>query len=184
MLIRKRGQAAMEFLMTYGWAILVVLVVIGALSYFGVLNPQSFLPKKCQFSTGLVCTAHQVFSNGGMQIQINNGLGNDIGVKVVSFESDNNIIKCTTAIDTSTKKNGITIPAGVSTTFKMAADSPCGKEELDSFKGARIKGKLNIKYIDLQTQFEHNQPGTLLTDVEEGTLPADATAAPVTPATP
>ena len=32
-----RAQAAMEFLMTCGWAIIVVLVVIGALAYFGFL---------------------------------------------------------------------------------------------------------------------------------------------------
>ena len=31
----KRGQAALEFLMTYGWAILSAIIVIGALgSYF------------------------------------------------------------------------------------------------------------------------------------------------------
>jgi len=39
----KRAQAAMEFLMTYGWAILVVLVAIGALAYVGVLSPEKFL---------------------------------------------------------------------------------------------------------------------------------------------
>lgn len=36
---QKKAQAAMEFLMTYGWAILVVLVAIGALAYFGVIDP-------------------------------------------------------------------------------------------------------------------------------------------------
>ena len=35
------GQA-MEFLMTYGWAILVVLVAVGALAYFGVFNLDKF----------------------------------------------------------------------------------------------------------------------------------------------
>ncbi len=29
----------MEFLMTYGWAILIVLIAIGALTYFGVFDP-------------------------------------------------------------------------------------------------------------------------------------------------
>lgn len=48
----KKAQAAMEFLMTYGWAILVVLVAIGALAYFGVLSPDRFLPEKCVISTG------------------------------------------------------------------------------------------------------------------------------------
>jgi len=50
--MRKKGQAAMEFLMTYGWAILVVLIAIGALAYFGVLKPEKFLPEKCVISTG------------------------------------------------------------------------------------------------------------------------------------
>ena len=48
----KRAQAAMEFLMTYGWAILVVLIAIGALAYFGVLSPEKFLPEKCTIATG------------------------------------------------------------------------------------------------------------------------------------
>ncbi|MBD3313845.1 hypothetical protein GF345_05365, partial [Candidatus Woesearchaeota archaeon] len=51
--MRKKAQAAMEFLMTYGWAILVVLVVIGALAYFGVLSPQRLLPDKCLFGPGI-----------------------------------------------------------------------------------------------------------------------------------
>ena len=36
-MINKKSQAALEFIMTYGWAILVVLVAIGALAYFGIL---------------------------------------------------------------------------------------------------------------------------------------------------
>ncbi|MCS7134612.1 MAG: hypothetical protein NZ889_02020 [Candidatus Pacearchaeota archaeon] len=34
----KKGQAAMEFLMTYGWAILIAIIAIAALIAFGVLN--------------------------------------------------------------------------------------------------------------------------------------------------
>lgn len=37
-----KGQAALEFLTTYGWAFLVILVMIGALTYFGVLAPAKF----------------------------------------------------------------------------------------------------------------------------------------------
>jgi hypothetical protein len=43
----KKSQQAMEFLMTYGWSILVVLVAIGALAYFGVLDPKQFVPNRC-----------------------------------------------------------------------------------------------------------------------------------------
>ena len=41
----KSAQAAMEFLMTYGWAILVMLAAVGALAYFGVFDPERFVPK-------------------------------------------------------------------------------------------------------------------------------------------
>lgn len=41
----KKSQATMEFLMVYGWSILVVIIVIGAL-YFVVLNPDLFSPLK------------------------------------------------------------------------------------------------------------------------------------------
>ena len=42
MLNIKRGQAALEFLTTYAWAFLIILVMIGGLTYFGVLDPSSF----------------------------------------------------------------------------------------------------------------------------------------------
>jgi uncharacterized protein (UPF0333 family) len=48
--MNKKGQAAMEFLMTYGWAIVVVLAAIGALAYFGVLSPQKLLPDRTSFA--------------------------------------------------------------------------------------------------------------------------------------
>src|SRR3989338_8054891 len=39
MTYNRKGQAAMEFLMTYGWAILAAIIAIGVLAYFGVFNP-------------------------------------------------------------------------------------------------------------------------------------------------
>ncbi len=40
-----KSQSAMEYLMTYGWSILIVAVVLGALSFLGVFNPLTFTPK-------------------------------------------------------------------------------------------------------------------------------------------
>jgi len=37
--MNKKGQAIFEFFITYGWAFLVILVMIGALAYFGILSP-------------------------------------------------------------------------------------------------------------------------------------------------
>ena len=51
----KKAQSAMEFLMTYGWAILVVLIIVGALGYFGVLNPRRLIPNSCQMTGKVKC---------------------------------------------------------------------------------------------------------------------------------
>ena len=57
---RSKSQSAMEYLMTYGWSILIVAVVLGALSFLGVFNPLTFAPKA---------------SAGGCQVIRNTGLG-------------------------------------------------------------------------------------------------------------
>ncbi len=77
--VQKRGQAAMEFLMTYGWALLVVLIAIGALAFFGVLNPSRFLPQQCVLGPGLACADFKVTSvDQKVQITVQNGLGEDL----------------------------------------------------------------------------------------------------------
>ena len=40
-----RSQSAMEYLMTYGWAILIIAVVLAALFELGIFNPMTFAPK-------------------------------------------------------------------------------------------------------------------------------------------
>ena len=83
----KRAQAAMEFLMTYGWAILVVLIVIGALAYFGVLSPSTLLPEKCTFPVSLTCTDHQV-SSGTITLILLNGAGRDMNIPQAAASSE------------------------------------------------------------------------------------------------
>ena len=75
----KKSQAALEFIMTYGWAILVVLVAIGALAYFGVLSPDKFLPAKCTMQAGLACIDHKATASS-LKIIAKNSLGYDITV--------------------------------------------------------------------------------------------------------
>jgi len=42
---KSKLQSAMEYLMTYGWAILIIAVVLGALFQLGVFNANNFAPK-------------------------------------------------------------------------------------------------------------------------------------------
>ncbi len=70
--------------MTYGWAILVVLIAIGALAFFGVLNPAKFLPQSCMLGPGLACEDFKVDSaTKNIYVNIRNGLGQDIEYMLV-----------------------------------------------------------------------------------------------------
>jgi hypothetical protein len=75
----KRGQAAIEFLVTYGWAIMAAMVVIGALTYFGITNPATVLPDKCTFSNGFECKEY-IITNSPDQLRLKliNGFGQTI----------------------------------------------------------------------------------------------------------
>jgi hypothetical protein len=46
--LNKKGQGALEYLMTYGWALLVIVVVGAALFALGVLNPSTYTQKSCR----------------------------------------------------------------------------------------------------------------------------------------
>ncbi|MBT4206803.1 hypothetical protein HOE22_00495, partial [Candidatus Woesearchaeota archaeon] len=89
-MINKKGQAAMEFLMTYGWALLVVLIAIGALASFGVLNPGQFLPETCTVAPGISCIDFSASASGspttvGLTVMMQNGMG--IALTAVTLDS-------------------------------------------------------------------------------------------------
>jgi hypothetical protein len=68
----KKGQAALEFLTTYGWAFLILLVLVGGMSYFGVLNPSQFIPNSCIATTGFSCSESQIGADTG-RVVLQNG---------------------------------------------------------------------------------------------------------------
>jgi uncharacterized protein (UPF0333 family) len=86
-MMSKKGQAAMEFLMTYGWAILIAIIAIAALIAFGVLSPGKSLQNTCGTSNALMpqlgCKEIKVVgaandANANLTIYIENGLGAEL----------------------------------------------------------------------------------------------------------
>jgi hypothetical protein len=74
----RKGQAALEFLMTYGWAVLVIGAIIVTLTTTGILVPSSDIASSCIFSPGLACEDISIYSdrmylvlrNGGLDMQL------------------------------------------------------------------------------------------------------------------
>lgn len=179
----KRAQAAMEFLMTYGWAILVVLVVIGALAYFGVLNPQNLLPERCELQQGFYCKDYRVVAVTGTTDWINftfqNGRGTGMMLGRVTAQGTGDIVSvvCDThqwgatdyGADIGTEtwagkagrhvENGATVQVGV----------PCIAGNLDGLSGSgKKKFDINITWYnaDSSSDFNHTMNGQLLAGIE------------------
>ena len=74
MVMNRKGQAAMEFLMTYGWAILAAVIVIGVLAYFGVFSPSTYVPNQCVLSAPFGCNAGSASVTNGVTLELRHGV--------------------------------------------------------------------------------------------------------------
>lgn len=95
--MKTRGQAALEFLSTYGFAFLIILVMIGALAYFGVLNPQRFLPERCVFGNEVSCRDFMLQRTGtGADVSffLGNNIGNTMTFYTANITSDYGAGEC------------------------------------------------------------------------------------------
>ena len=91
MLIKKRGksQAALEFLTTYGWALMIIIIMIGVLAYFGVLNPSKLLPSRCIFGPEFPCLNYQISATGGtFKLRLKNGLAEPVTLDSISLSTE------------------------------------------------------------------------------------------------
>jgi hypothetical protein len=122
-----KSQAAMEFLMTYGWALLIILLVIAALAYFGMLNPDRFLPDKVTVSDNRL----QVISTSSNRIILKNA-GADTLMNLQVNMTNHNCIQSQPA----------TIAPGEVKSFVLLCDDV-------PTPGNRLKGDIKINYTSI-----------------------------------
>ena len=89
MVTMRKGQAAVEYLTTYGWALLALVIVVAVLFSSGLLSPNIALSEQCQFGTSVPCS-FAVYDPGGatgvthMSLRIFNGFS--YRIKIVSLD--------------------------------------------------------------------------------------------------
>jgi len=157
----------MEFLMTYGWAILVVLAAIGALAYFGILSPSKFLPSSFTMSGGLSAGEYKFSPTDELTVGIINNMGTGITIKEVYFTtSASSAINCT---GTSTGTVANSTANGVKNVYTLAVTTTCsdgtGFIDADSV-GKKVKGTVSVVYSKDGETIDHTATGDLTTTVE------------------
>jgi hypothetical protein len=152
----RKGQAALEFLMTYGWAILVVLAAIAALAYFGVLSPDRFLPSKCTVTGGFSCVEYKVDGTAEtVTINIQNNLGVDADLVAVQLITSD----CTLVAGSLTPQFNAPLANGAKTgliTYTCTAAT----------LGSKLKGDVVIDYTRAGETVSHQAMGTISSQAE------------------
>ncbi len=81
--LSSKAQSAMEYLMTYGWAILIIAVVLAALFELGVFKVS--LPNECIASSGYYCQNPILSTTGVLNVSIGQGTGQTMYSTYVLF---------------------------------------------------------------------------------------------------
>ena len=76
----KRSQSALEYMMTYGWAILIIVIVAVILYSMGIFNPSSSISATVTGFSGLGSVTAQCTANGVLRIRVGDSTGNLINI--------------------------------------------------------------------------------------------------------
>lgn len=83
-----KGQSAVEYIMTYGWAILALVLVTAALLGTGVLSPNYLISEECNLGSNFPCN-FIVYNEGGqtrISLDVYNGFPYEIEVTGMNIE--------------------------------------------------------------------------------------------------
>jgi hypothetical protein len=170
--MNKRGQAAMEFLMTYGWAIVVVLAAIGALAYFGVLSPQKLLPDRTSFAAPIPNVDNAVVdrTTNSVEIAFRNNKGVSITLPLTTTLTATAPVTCANAALTGTY-NGAAIVASPAVLPAIATQIPNGagfllRWDCDDLAtvpdvGTKFKADISFAYNNAETGQTLTQTGSV-----------------------
>ena len=84
----RKSQSALEYLMTYGWAILIIVIVAAVLYSFGIFNPSSSISTTITGFSGLGSPQALCMANGGLRLQLGNNLGQTINVTRINITTN------------------------------------------------------------------------------------------------
>lgn len=165
----------MEFLMTYGWAILVVLAAIGALAYFGVLSPGKLLPERTLFKAPLPNVDNAVVTLNGGVITVDIPFRNNKGSSVVINDTASTVVLSSTACASSTPtavnlyyQNGSAMPSGTAVAngdvFRMVLT--CNANGVNV--GDKFKADLTFDYFTPDTGQTRPHSGTIDAEIMQG----------------
>jgi len=81
----RKGQGALEYLITYGWAILIIVIIGGALFALGVFNPSSWVSNKRATGFASIQVKDWKIETSGASFVLGNKIGEPIYLRAINL---------------------------------------------------------------------------------------------------
>ena len=146
----RKGQTALEYLMTYGWMIIIIGVVAVVLWQMGIFTPQSTPPGCTGFSQITPSDWKASYTSGNLTMTLFNNAGTQINLTDVNVSVFNT--NCTGAQVT----NG-TMRAGEY--YQVVVPNNCSRAFSSLGVGQYYKADITIVYSNLASGIGHNSVG-------------------------
>ncbi len=127
-MFKNKGQSALEYLMTYGWALVVIVIVIAVLVF--LINPTQIGTNTCTGFDKLPIKGHKVYTGTGgtayVEYIVTNMTGGNLAHDDTTFTLAGTSTIGTTTVDANTTKFAISANAEQKVTHTISADVTSG----------------------------------------------------------
>ncbi|MFT7615693.1 MAG: hypothetical protein ACI8Y7_000515 [Candidatus Woesearchaeota archaeon] len=159
--MQKRGQAALEYMGTYGWAFLTITIMVGSLAYLGIFDQSNLVPERCYSEFGFSCVDYgwrpnYVNTNDVLIMTIVNGKTNPIEIDYFADVDALNDVLTLDSNSCTPVNMYIVTPDGRFSLIDSTEGTPMG--DVPNFaQSVTIKGsnKFNV-VIECQNKIEQN----------------------------
>lgn len=152
-----KSQSAIEYLMTYGWALLIIAIALATLTAFGLFNQGNFVSSSCSLPNGLSCKSAVLSSNGMLTINIGQDTASAITITAVSCNSNQ------------TAYGGISVSKQIGINGNSTFTPFCysGNSQFTGKIGQVYHGFIIVNYTSQSSSISQTAIGTIITRVQD-----------------
>ncbi|MGM5484098.1 MAG: hypothetical protein ACQER9_04250 [Nanobdellota archaeon] len=146
---KKSAQISFEFLVTYGWALAVIGIVVAAIYSFGLLDFQRYLPSECSFFGQTGCKDFYI-SQENFNISVVNNYGISLIINNITFLGEKEVL-CNRYESGSGR---VIWPAGNTESLSLDLTEPsCDQQAIETtlLKGRKVETNIHISFYSNKT---------------------------------
>ncbi len=153
-------QSALEYLTTYGWAILIIAIVLVTLFELGLFTPKP--NTQCIIEAGFSCSGYTLNSQGVLEFTLNQQTSNPVNITGIACYENGTLL--TGQAPYNPPSNEVFMPVGTSTAFYVQCYSGANNK-FSGDLGSYFHGSIAIYYTDAITHLTELAEGSLIIPV-------------------